>query len=255
MQIVTSIRGPCQQIMTPQMQKQLHICHQEDPHLEVPQIHHLIPSILLMMSPSSNTRTEGRELNWTQEDDAPSKSLETYEEFKKCKRGRPRCPAKAPHRDFTRPTSIAQHNVRRDRIDEECERLGIYYKKWVPLNPDQTSHYSVRDYNDDTKVPEEQEVGEWCIMCPKNRFMWNHLLTRKHYLSVHQKKLLVIGDYKLWRCKCSEVHSHGSDNSARNTHYHCHLCYHPFKTKDLLGTHLVTQHLEIETGQVRHLAR
>ena len=189
----------------------------------------------------------------TEADDALSQSLKTYEEFTKHKRGRARGPAKAPHHDFTRPTSIAQHNVRRDHIDEECKRLGIYYKKWVPLNPDQTSHCSVRDYNDDTKVPEEQEVGEWCIMCPKNRFMWNCLLIRKHYLSVHQKKLLVIGDYKLWRCKCSEVCSHGSDNSARNVHYHCHLCFHPFKTKDLLGTHLVTQHPEIETGQVRHL--
>ena len=61
--MVTSIRGPCQQITTPRTQKQLHICHQEDPHLEVPWMaHHLIPLILLMMSPSSNTRTEEREL-------------------------------------------------------------------------------------------------------------------------------------------------------------------------------------------------
>ena len=150
----------------------------------------------------------------TQQDGAPSQSLETYEEFTKHKRGRPRGPAKAPHHDFTRPTSIAQHNIRRDCIDKECERLGIYDKKWVPLNPDQTTHCSVRDYTDDTKVPEEQEVGEWRIMCPKNRFMCNRLLTHKHYLSVHQKKLLVIGEHKLWRCKCSEVHSHGTDNSA-----------------------------------------
>ena len=64
----------------------------------------------------------------TQQDDALSQSLKTYEEFTKRKRERPRGPAKAPHRDFTRPTSIAQHNVKRDCIDEECERLGIYYK-------------------------------------------------------------------------------------------------------------------------------
>ena len=62
-QMLTSIRGQCQQITIPQMQKQLHICHQEDPHLEVLLMaHHLIPSILPMMSPSSNTRTAGREV-------------------------------------------------------------------------------------------------------------------------------------------------------------------------------------------------
>ena len=48
----------------------------------------------------------------TEADDAPLQSLETYEEFTKCKRRRPRGPAKAPHHDFTRPTLIAQHNVR-----------------------------------------------------------------------------------------------------------------------------------------------
>ena len=48
----------------------------------------------------------------TEADDAPLQSLKTYEEFTKCKRGRPRGPAKAPHRDFTRPTLIEQHNVR-----------------------------------------------------------------------------------------------------------------------------------------------
>ena len=189
----------------------------------------------------------------TQEDEPPSQSLPSYDKFTKHKRGRQKGHAKPPCHDFTRPTSIAQRNVRRDHIDEECECLGIYYRRWVPLNPEQTTHCSVREYEDETEVPDEKEMGQWCIMCPKNQFMCTRLLTRKHYLSVHHKKLLVIGQHKLWRCKCSEVHSHGSDNSARNAHYHCYMCFHPFKTKDLLGTHLITQHPKIKTGDVHHL--
>ena len=38
----------------------------------------------------------------------------------KCSVGRPRGRAKAPSHDFSRPTSIKQHKVRRDCVDE-CE--------------------------------------------------------------------------------------------------------------------------------------
>ena len=89
--------------------------------------------------------------------------------------------------DFMQPTSIAQQNIRRDHIDEECEKFGIYYKKWAPLNPEQTTHCSVKDYEDNTKVPEEQELGKWCIMCPKNRFMRTHLLTQTLLVSSPEK--------------------------------------------------------------------
>ena len=85
---------------------------------------------------------------------------------KKCKVGRPKGRAKPPACDFTLPTSIQFKNVRRDCIDEECQRLGIYYKHWVPLNPQQISHPSVRDFNDDTVIPDEQNIPGWCILCP-----------------------------------------------------------------------------------------
>ena len=39
--------------------------------------------------------------------------------------GRPRGRAKPPSHDFSKPTSIRQHKVRRDHVDEECARLGI----------------------------------------------------------------------------------------------------------------------------------
>ena len=85
---------------------------------------------------------------------------------KKCKVGRPKGKAKPPARDFTLPTSIQFKNIRRDRVDEECQRLGIYYRRWVPLNPQQISHPSVHDFNDDTVIPDEQDIPGWCILCP-----------------------------------------------------------------------------------------
>ena len=123
---------------------------------------------------------------------------------------------KLPNHDFSRPKSIHQHKVRRDRVDEECERLGIYYKIWQPLNPQQTSHISVCDVNDNTVIPEEQEIPQWCILCPKNHVLPNYHFTVNHYRSVHQSTLLVVNETKMWACKCSEMRSHGSDNSARN---------------------------------------
>ena len=142
---------------------------------------------------------------------------------KKCKVGRPKGKAKPPACDFTLPTSIQFKNVRRDRVDEECQRLGIYYRHWVLLNPQQISHPSVCDFNNDTIIPDEQDIPGWCILCPRNTYLKNDNLGHDHYLSRHHKTLLVMQDFKMFSCKCSEVRSHGSDNSACNKHYHCHL--------------------------------
>ena len=169
--------------------------------------------------------------------------------------GRPKGHAKAPKCDFSRPQSIWQHKVHRDRVDEECERLGIYYKIWRPLNPEQTSHISVRDVNDDTIIPEEQEIPQWCILCPKNCVLPNYHFAVNHYRSVHQSTLLVVNETKMWACKCSEMRLHSSDNSARNKHYHCLECFHPFKRSDLLATHISTQHTDIGLFQIRHLMK
>ena len=185
--------------------------------------------------------------------DIPSQEVATEPPTTIRKRGRPKGPAKAPKRQSAKPTSVSHQNVRRDMIDEECARLGIYYRRWKPMNPEQTSHISVRELFDETEVPKEQELGKWCLLCPMNRYMRTELLTLKHYRSVHHKKLLVVRDTKMWRCKCSEMRSHGSDNSARNAHYHCFICYHPFKTSDLLATHFATQHPELTLAEIRHL--
>ena len=168
-------------------------------------------------------------------------------------RGRPRGKAKPKVIDFTVPGSIQQRHVRRDNVDEECEAEGVIYKRWVPLNPGQTSHVSVRDWEDETIVPQQQTYPGWCVMCPKTKFMKNEARAHVHYLAWHHKTLLVVENWKILACKCSEVRSHGRDNSARNKHYHCPLCYHPHKTDDQLGTHMITQHREVTENMVRHL--
>ena len=150
--------------------------------------------------------------------DPDSDAMNVEEPPKKCKVGCLNGRAKPPACDFTLPTSIQFKNVGRDHVNEECQRLGIYYKRWVPLNPEQTSHPSVRDFNDDTVTPDEQNIPGWCIMFPRNTYLKNENLGHHHYLSRHHKSLLVVQDFKLFSCICSEVRSHGSDNSAHNKH-------------------------------------
>ena len=134
-----------------------------------------------------------------------------------------------------------------------CACQGIVYKKWEPLDPEQDSHASVMDATDTTIIPKKQEIQSWCILCPRNKHLRTHNFTYKHYLRVHHRKLLVVNASKILSCKCSEMHSHGSDHSACNLHFHCYRCFHPFKLGDLLVTHLIICHTEINLCEVRHL--
>ena len=171
------------------------------------------------------------------------------------RRGRPRGRAKPKSDSYMSEFRIVQRHVRRDRVDEECTSKGIVYKHWEPLDPDLDSHPSVRDVDDETIIPEQQNIPNWCIMCPRNKHLRNRDFAVKHYLRVHHSKLHVVNNYKMLSCKCSEIRSHGSDHSARNLHFHCHICFHPFKSADLLATHLITRHTEINLCEVRHLMR
>ena len=171
------------------------------------------------------------------------------------RRGRPRGRAKPKSDNYMSEFKIVQRHVCRDRVDEECASKGIVYKCWEPLDPNQDSHPSVRDVDDETIIPEQQNIPNWCIMCPRNKHLRSRDFAVKHYLRVHHAKLHVVNNYKMLSCKCSEIRSHGSDHSARNLHFHCHLCFHPFKSADLLATHLITRHTEINLCEVRHLIR
>ena len=57
--------------------------------------------------------------------------------------GRPRGKAQPKKRFQTAGFNKIQRNMHRDRVDKECTRLGIVYRRWKPLNPEQESHLSV----------------------------------------------------------------------------------------------------------------
>ena len=176
----------------------------------------------------------------------PGQPVSTSNEQRK--RGRPRGRAKPRSKEYFSGFNIVQQHVRRDRVDEEYAERGIIYKKWEPLDPNQDSHPSVMDVADSTVIPDAQDIPEWCIFCLRdNTFAHNH------YLRVNHNKLHVVNEFKMLSCKCSEIRSHGYDRSARNLHFHCYLCFHPFKVGNLLATHLITPHTEIILSEVRHL--
>ena len=187
--------------------------------------------------------------------DSPEFEEEGSDSRKPRKRGRPRGKTNPKTPESLSMVKVVQRHVHRDRVDEECARLGIVYKKWQPLNPKQKSHPSVRDIDDSTVIPDEQEVPEWCILCPRNKYLRDNTYAHTHYLRMHHKKLLVVDNAKMLACKCSEIRSHGLDRSARNLHFHCSLCYHLFKSGDLLATHMLSHHMDIMLSQVRHLMR
>ena len=90
----------------------------------------------------------------------------------------------------------------------------------------------MREMDDGTIIPEEQNIPDWCILCPRNRYLKDHSFAHIHYLCMHHKKLLVV-----------------------NQHFHCCVCFHPFKAGDSLATHMITSHTEIDLSQVCHLMR
>ena len=55
---------------------------------------------------------------------------------------------------------VVQRHVQQDRVDEECVCLGIVYKRWEPLNPEQTTHLSVGPMDDGTIIPSKQSIPD-----------------------------------------------------------------------------------------------
>ena len=163
--------------------------------------------------PSKDTDSSSESSSSSSEEDDKhrkrSKKMKANANTERHSVGRPRDRAKPPSRDFSKPTSIRQHKVRCDRVDEECARLGIVYKVWRPLNPDQTCHIMVHPLDNPTEIPPEQEIPQYCILCPRNRVLPNYTFAINHYRSIHQSTLLVVDDVKMWACKCSEMRSHG----------------------------------------------
>ena len=115
------------------------------------------------------------------QDQTPTRSLPSPEEpmdmtkpiqdtpsppHRKCYMGHLKGRANPHTGDFSACVSILQKNVCQDQVDEEFIHLNIVCKKWQPLNLKQKSHVTIRDLNDATEVPVEQDIPEWCIICP-----------------------------------------------------------------------------------------
>ena len=170
------------------------------------------------------------------------------------KLGRPRGRARPRVINFNHPKAIKAVNFRRDNVDEEAARRGVIYQRWKNEFGHITSHVSVRDFNDETIIPEQQEMPGWCMICPKNKYV-NFDNGERHYLTLHHKSLVVIGSHKLWHCKCSQLRSHGNDMSARNAHYHCMKCLQPCRSTANLANHVIHALRDVDPILVRHLQK
>ena len=192
-------------------------------------------------APSSSTNSE-----------SDDEHAATYISSRAGKLGRPRGKARPRVINFNNPKAIKAVNFRRDNVDEDAARRGVIYQRWRAAYGHITSHVSVRDLNDETIIPAEQEMPGWCMLCPKNKYV-NYDNGERHYLVKHQKSLVVIGTKKLWHCKCSQLRSHGNDMSARNAHYHCMKCFQPCRSTANLANHVITGHRDVDPIAVRHL--
>ena len=170
------------------------------------------------------------------------------------KLGRPKGMAHPRVINFNHPKAIKAINFRRDNVDEQCARLGVVYQRWKTEFEHITEHISVRNLNDDTIILEEQEMPSWCMLCPKNRYV-NFDNGECHYLKWYHKTLVVIGEYKLLHCKCSQLCSHGNDMSARNAHYHCMQCMQPCRSTANLANHVIHAHRDVDLVLVQHLQK
>ena len=146
---------------------------------------------------------------------------------------------------------LHQHSVCGDGVDEQCAEKGIVYRRWVP-NPDLQGHISIRPFLDSTIVSDEQRVPGHCLLCPKMKYFIDRHSANYHYTHVHIVHCLVIEDYKILMCKCSDVRSRGSDYRAHNRHYHCYQCYQPFDQPAQLAQHLIIKH-QVEEKEVIHV--
>ena len=137
------------------------------------------------------------------------------------------------------------HNIRRDGVDEHCKRENIKYLKWMGtkgrgLHPSQVKAKVVLiDY-----VPKSQDENADCLLCPKEKTLGGMADTIDHYWCVHIAHLLTVTNVNILMCRCSDIRSRGSDNSARNGHFHCVTCWHPFDTGAKLRIHKLSKHGE-----------
>ena len=155
---------------------------------------------------------------------------------------------------FTLPN---QCNVRKDMVDENCEKLKIKYKQWE--GDDQLKaklHKSHIKYGNENQIPEAQEVPDICTLCPSKKYLRDKWDLNRHYNSVHIAKLIAVEETVALQHKCSDVRSRGwkKDKITRNAHYYCTVCHWLRDRPEQLANHMVCKH-NIGPASVGHLSK
>ena len=108
-------------------------------------------------------------------------------------------------------------NLRRDGVDEKCARLGI-----TDLKCKGQKGPGIHISHVPTKkalfkyVQRGQRMNEDCILCPKEKHINSQYDLLVHVRRVHVGHLITIRNTNLLMCRCSDIHSQGTDNSVRN---------------------------------------
>ena len=146
-------------------------------------------------------------------------------------------------------------NTRRDGVDEYCRKNNIRYMKWTGtkgkgLHPSQVkSSKSLEGF-----IPKGQQPNSNCILCPMEKIVQGKTDMTVHVQKVHVAKLIVVKQYTLLLCRCSDVRSRGEDGTVRNRHFHCITCWHPFDTGPKLRIHKLAKHPDIYSeASLEHL--
>ena len=205
--------------------------------------------------PLSNLQKIGRSAQRNQQEEQP-KQQSINRNVGKLPWGRPKGSASAKADLYSDKSVLScvhlhQRSVHSNGVDKECAEKGIVYRRWVP-NPELDSHTSIHPFLDSTVVLDEQKFLGHCMLCPKKKYFLDWHAANYHYTHVHIVHCLVIEDYKILMCKCSDIRSRDSDYCACNRQYHCYECYQPFDQPAQLARHLIIKH-QVEEKYVIHI--
>ena len=145
-----------------------------------------------------------------------------------------------------RPKKVTSNTVgkrfpRGDGVDERSRHYK--YVKWDKKRPQsRTLHKSHQYASRRTEYVRQQNIPAFCVLCPKQGYMYSRKRCIQHYGAVHIPTGVTIGKIFVLRCRCSDVRSRGSDGRARNAHYRCTVCWKPCDQRSQLGIHLLTRH-------------
>ena len=158
-----------------------------------------------------------------------------------------KCKSRIKHtaRNIVSKKKGVKRSIRGNGVNQRCALLKIKYNKYEgTTEPKNTLHFSQFPYRAKKLIPKNQNIPGECALCPQQKFLLD---------KIHRSKLIVVGEKTCLYCKCSAIHSGGSDDMTRNSHYHCPVCHWPRDTKKQIGQHIYTKHKSVALGDYSHL--